>query len=124
MRNNLLALFLFLSCFTLSAQRNLKAEKFFLFLDTCKNVVFIDVRNKEKFLEERIPGAISCENKDALFLVTDTIDKQQPILVYCNMGNRSKSALELLKNKGFKNIYQLKKGFVEWRRKGYPIVQN
>ncbi|WP_157998109.1 rhodanese-like domain-containing protein [Thermophagus xiamenensis] len=120
----MLLLFLIFPCLTLYAQGNLTAKQFSLFMDTCKNVVVIDVRNKEEFLEERIPGAISCENKDALFQVTDTIDKQQPILVYCNMGNRSKSALELLKNKGFKNIYQLKKGFVEWRRKGYPIVQN
>jgi thioredoxin len=49
--------------------------------------------------------------------------QNQNILIYCRSGNRSIVASEILINKGFKKIFNLENGILEWQEKGYPIVK-
>lgn len=73
-----------------------------------EEVIILDVRTNEEYLEEHIV--------DAILLPYDTIsnraeemllDKDATILVYCRSGNRSKIACEYLVDLGYKNIYEM-----------------
>ena len=44
-----------------------------------------------------------------------------PIVIYCETGNRSNSAYELLKKDGFNNTFTLKGGFRQWLSDKLPI---
>jgi phage shock protein E len=65
--------------------------------------LLLDVRTKEEYLEDHIPGAVN--------LPYDEIDKNKPdspkdklIIVYCRSGRRSAIAAEALKGLGFTDI--------------------
>jgi rhodanese-related sulfurtransferase len=40
------------------------------------------------------------------------LDKKKTYLVYCRSGNRSKTALEIMKQLGFENVYEIDCGIV------------
>lgn len=76
-----------------------------------ENVILIDVRSKQEFLEGHLDGAVNiplyeleecCECK--------LKDKNAIIITYCQCGTRSKKAITLLKKNGYKNLYHLKDG--------------
>lgn len=48
-------------------------------------------------------------------------DATQPILVTCFSGHRSNTAVEKLEKLGFKKIYELKGGLINWMNKGYRL---
>lgn len=91
-------------------------------MDTCHNYVLLDVRLLEAFKSECIPGAISVANKALLESVTDTIDFDTPLLIYCEEGFRSSKASELLLEKGFLYIFNLDDGYWKWKRKNFPVT--
>ncbi|QEN03847.1 hypothetical protein EW093_03735 [Thiospirochaeta perfilievii] len=49
--------------------------------------------------------------------------KNEPILVYCQSGNRSTVAARILIDNGFTNIYNLRYGIGDWKSRGYNIVK-
>lgn len=49
--------------------------------------------------------------------------KDEPILIYCQSGNRSTVASKILIDEGFKNIYNLRYGIGEWKTKGLKTVK-
>ncbi len=87
-----------------------------------KKVVVIDVRTPEEFSAGHIEGAqnisVAADDFEAKLAA---IDKNQPILVHCQAGGRSKRSLETFKRLGFSNIYHLKDGFSGWEDAGQPV---
>ncbi|MDK2892533.1 rhodanese-like domain-containing protein [Methanohalophilus sp.] len=53
----------------------------------------------------------------------DEIPKDQPLLVYCRSGSRSRTAAEILEEHGFCVIYNVDGGFSEWQAAGYPYEE-
>lgn len=51
------------------------------------------------------------------------IDKEQNIFIYCATGNRSYSAANFLIKNGYKNVYNLKRGIVDWNRNRLPTIK-
>ncbi len=47
--------------------------------------------------------------------------KDQPILVYCSTGGRTRSAAKALRELGFQKIHVLQGGMREWMRAGVPV---
>jgi rhodanese-related sulfurtransferase len=47
--------------------------------------------------------------------------KERPIVVACASGNRSSSALGVLKKHGFSRAVNLAGGFAAWQRAGLPV---
>ncbi len=50
------------------------------------------------------------------------LPKNQPIYLYCNTGYRSEKAAAILVENGFKNVYNLKHGIMEWNLKNLPML--
>jgi len=77
---------------------------------------FIDVRMSEEFYEERIPGFT---NMDFYILeddysILDNLDKNIPVVLMCNSGNRSSNAAKIFADEGFEKVYNLENGIQNW----------
>lgn len=68
-------------------------------------VLIIDVRSEEEYNAGHIPHAINIfiDEMEGRF---DEIEdyKDKPIILYCNTGNRSRKAAEILASNGFKDV--------------------
>ena len=81
-----------------------------------KNLVILDVRTYSEFKESRIPGAINIP-VDELEWELEELEKykRNKILVYCKVGVRSNIACSYLENEGFKNLYNLRGGILDFK---------
>ncbi|MCD6202051.1 MAG: rhodanese-like domain-containing protein [Bacteroidales bacterium] len=118
---------LFLICSSLHAQdslqkiQRLSPEDFYIKLHQSISPVLIDVRTPKEYRKYRIPGAHLAENRAALISFTDTLDRYQPLFLYCEFENRSIQAAEILKKAGFQRILILEDGLSGWIARGYEI---
>lgn len=83
---------------------------------TDKNIQLVDVRTPEEYAQGHIDGAlnINVNSGDFSALIGKQLDKNKPVAVYCRSGVRSQTASGVLKDLGFKKIYDLKGGFIAW----------
>ncbi len=82
----------------------------------------IDVRTPEEFSGGFIEGAVNINFLDPEFKANvDKLDRDGNYLVYCKSGNRSKKALHLMQDIGFKNVYSLTGGIKAWADEGKPL---
>jgi len=84
--------------------------------------VILDVRTPEEFATGFIAGAINLDFKSAEFSgKADELDKTKSYLVYCRSGGRSAKAMTMMKEKGFKRVYNLRGGIIEWNAQKQPV---
>jgi rhodanese-related sulfurtransferase len=101
--------------------KNINCDDFNLLIETT-DVLIIDVRLLREFRKERIAGAVLASGREALQQLLDEIDKNTKIMIYCEQGDRSLIASEIIcKELKFKNVYNLEDGIIQWKIKGYPI---
>ncbi len=88
--------------------------------------LILDSREKNEFEVSHIPSAIFIGyNHFSVEIFSENIkDKDTPIVVYCTLGIRSNVIANKLQNKGYTNIKNLYGGIIEWKNKGYTIVDN
>jgi rhodanese-related sulfurtransferase len=113
---------LFFSCSTssttLTAQTITKKVSKVEFSELMKKsgAQLIDVRTSREFSNGFIEGAKNIDyNGDSFEKQIKKLDKNKPVLVYCAAGGRSENAAELLKEWGFKEIYDLEGGYNAWK---------
>lgn len=114
--------FLFFSCSTssttLTAQTITKKVSKAEFTELMKKsgAQLIDVRTSREFSNGFIEGSKNIDyNGDSFEKQIKKLDKNKPVLVYCAAGGRSENAAELLKEWGFKEIYDLEGGYNAWK---------
>ena len=84
----------------------------------------LDVRTPEEWAEGTIPKAEKMNYHDDDFASqVESLDKTKPVYIYCKRGGRSSSAAEILKEKGFKKVYNLDGGITAWNDEGFEIVK-
>jgi rhodanese-related sulfurtransferase len=86
-----------------------------------EEVQLVDVRTVEEFSEHYIPGAENIVFDDNFDLKLDNLNKEKPVVVYCRKGRRSKKCAEILSEKGFVKIYDLKGGITQWMKEGHAV---
>jgi len=89
-----------------------------------ENGTFLDVRTKSEFSAEHIENSgqlnyYALDFKKKLLL----LPKDQAIYLYCNTGYRSQKAAEYLVKKGYKNVYNLEHGIMEWNLQELPVIE-
>lgn len=101
--------------------KNLSSDEFERFIED-ESVQRVDVRTVAEYTEGHIPGSLNINVLDDNFPANadELLDKSQPVAVYCKSGRRSRKAAHLLVKKGFK-VYNLDKGFENWKELGKPI---
>ena len=85
-------------------------------LTTRGKVVLIDARTEGEYKEGHIAGAQLMDVlQEANFLQQiKTLDQSKTYVVYCRSGKRSKRAMELMLENGFKKVSDLEGGIMGW----------
>ena len=81
-----------------------------------KNSKIIDVRTPQEFQDFRIPNSENIDFYDPQnFLKKITsLNKEASYFLYCKSGVRSYNSCSIMKDMGFKNVYNLVGGITEW----------
>lgn len=81
-----------------------------------KDVQLIDVRTPEEYEGGHIDDAVNYNiiDSDGFLKQIESLDKEEPVYLYCKMGGRSSRAAQLLKEQGFTKIYDYSGGYNDW----------
>ncbi len=92
------------------------------FKEKAKNNTIIDVRTPFEYSQGYIKGSknINFFDKDFMNKIA-SYNKNKPIYVYCKSGHRSGIAVKKMVELGFKNVYELKGGIINWVRSNNEI---
>ena len=82
--------------------------------------IILDVRTKEEYSESKIPGSLNLDYYSENFKDNlDKLNKNLNYYIYCRSGNRSGKTVIILRDKGFKNVYNLEGGILAWKKENY-----
>jgi len=82
--------------------------------------IILDVRTKEECSESKIPGSFNIDYYSENFKDNlDKLNKNLNYYIYCRSGNRSGKTVIILKEKGFKNVFNLEGGILAWKKENY-----
>ncbi len=85
-----------------------------------ESIQLIDVRSEEEYCLGRLKNAQNiCITNDDFRARAEELDKEKPVYLYCKVGGRSANAAQVLKEMGFKYIYDMSGGMDEWSEKGF-----
>jgi len=93
-----------------------------ILIESKPSLTILDVRTQEEYDSGHIEGAILIpisELEDRL----DELSKNKEMLVYCRTGNRSSTAVNVLRANGYTKIFHMKNGITAWTQAGYPTVK-
>ena len=97
------------------------AETLKIAIDNNEPVVILDVRDKEQYDAEHLPGAISLP-RAAIELDIDELvpDQDTHIVAHCGGNTRGSLSAHTLQIMGYKNASVLTGGFRGWKAAGLP----
>ena len=82
--------------------------------------ILLDVRTKEECSESKIPGSLNIDYYSENFKNNlDKLNKNLNYYIYCRSGNRSGKTVVILREKGFKNVFNLEGGIIAWKKENY-----
>jgi rhodanese-related sulfurtransferase len=90
-------------------------------IQSSPNLLVVDVRTPQEYAQGHLKGATNIPLSD-LPLRIGGLDRNRPILVYCQTGVRSAQASAILVNAGFTQVYDMDGGITAWINSGYPTV--
>lgn len=88
-----------------------------------KDVVFFDGRNKYEAKVGKFKGAVIAETRTAKDFIPQLSSgnfdylKNKPVVTYCTGGIRCEVLTAVMKNRGFKEVYQLEGGIINYGTK-------
>ena len=92
---------------------------------TDSSVTLVDVRTPGEFASGHIAGATNVDFESGNFEQDiQKLDKTKTYAVYCRSGNRSGQATALMVKDGFKAVFNLDGGVINWTGAGQALVTN
>lgn len=107
-------------CFTVRSTKGFSYSKlspveYAAVLKDSSNYYLIDVRTAAEYNRSRMAGSVSYSYFNFhIGRDVDTLDRNKPVLVYCQTCHRSPLAARKMKKMGFRKIYDLKGGYKKW----------
>lgn len=100
----------------------LKPAEFANLINNEVSLQLVDVRTAQEFQSGYIQDALLIDMYSADFESRlENLNKNQPIAVYCAVGQRSYNVFQLLQKKGFTEVYHLDGGIQAWASEGKPV---
>jgi len=91
-----------------------------IFNEQLSENIILDVRTKEECSESKIPGSLNIDYYSENFKDNlDKLNKNLNYYIYCRSGNRSGKTVIILREKGFKNVFNLEGGILAWEKENY-----
>jgi rhodanese-related sulfurtransferase len=85
--------------------------------------IILDVRTPDEFKEEHIEGAINIDYYLGNFKdEVNRLDKGKTYLIYCRTGRRSSDAFNIMRQLGFRQVYEIKGGTLAWKSEKLPLT--
>lgn len=81
---------------------------------------FVDIRAPEEYTGGHASRAVNIP-LETLSSKLDTIERNEPVYIIDQAGDRSKKAAEMLKQAGFNNVFYVRGGTAAWQAAGLPI---
>jgi len=82
-----------------------------------EKVQLVDVRTPREYRQDHVENAININYfSDNFKTKFQKLDKNKPVYIYCRSGVRSGKASKILVKLGFKKIFDLKGGFLAYKR--------
>lgn len=89
-----------------------------------EDAVVIDVRDLGDFERGHLPNARNLPLADLARRASELEKfRDRPLIVYCDGGSRTATAIATLKKAGFEKLYKLRGGLFEWEKAGQPITR-
>jgi rhodanese-related sulfurtransferase len=85
------------------------------------DLVILDVRTVVEFENGHLEGAINIPVEELSMRLSE-LNQKDELLVYCRTGNRSTTAVGILRENGYDQIYHMNGGIVAWGNAGFPSV--
>ena len=117
----ILVFLLLVACGERKTETSLSPEDFDSKYKNTPNAILLDVRKEAEVNEGALPKAQNIVYDDSFGDKLGGLSKETPLFVYCAAGKRSAKAVEILKEKGFKEVYQLKGGLNAWKEAKMPL---
>lgn len=89
---------------------------------TNRDAQMLDIRNVDAFRKAHILNAKNIP-LDELEDKLDKLDRDKPVIVYCDSGINSQKAAALLLKEGFAAVHNLRGGLANWQRENLPVVR-
>jgi rhodanese-related sulfurtransferase len=84
-------------------------------------LVILDVRTVSEFESGHLEGAINIP-VEVLSSHLSGLNQNDELLVYCRTGNRSTTAVGILRESGYDKVYHMDGGITSWNSAGFPTV--
>ncbi len=85
--------------------------------------VVIDVRRPDEFARGHIPGAINI-NSAQFSEHMGSLDPDGRYVICCQRGGRSAGVREMMREAGFREVYEIGGGMSAWEAAGLPVVRD
>jgi rhodanese-related sulfurtransferase len=83
-----------------------------------REIILVDVRTPEEYNEGSIPKALNIDvENDSFNINIANLDTLNTYLIFCRSGSRSLLAIEQLEASGFRYLYNMDGGYLEWSEK-------
>jgi rhodanese-related sulfurtransferase len=112
--------------------REIDGDTLMRMLEEKPDLLLVDVREPSEHEHGHLPNAhlvprgileaaadLHYSKRDALLSGA----RNQPLVVYCATGGRSAMAALVLQMMGFREVYNLAGGFMEWAKENRPVVK-
>lgn len=84
-----------------------------------KDIQIVDARTEAEFEEGHLQNALNIDVLETDFITkAEKLDLEKPVYIYCRSGKRSTKAALILKDAGFKEIYDMQGGYLLWESEG------
>ena len=91
-------------------------------LESDRPPLFVDVRERDEWVEGFIPGAVHVPRGNLESRIENAApDRDRELVLYCASGSRSAFAAKTLQELGYEKVSSLAGGFTDWKRNGFPI---
>ncbi len=92
--------------------------------DRAPEVVLLDVRTPDEFNEAHVPDSVNIDFYATNFAAQlDELPKDVPYVVYCRSGNRSSSTMDIMRDLGFTEVWDVDGGIIAWSEADLPLTR-
>lgn len=83
--------------------------------------LLVDVREFFEYKKSRLNNSVNIPSSGNLEFASDTLNKENPLFLYCTSGFRSRRVAKYFYDKGFLKVYSLDGGINAWKKDGLPV---